>query len=103
MEVGKFPAALLEKILAKVDISDPRVVVGPRVGEDTAVLKTGGSLLVAKSDPVTFATDRIGPKWFLAPCWCRNGSLRTMLRRCSTRSWKPAAHSMSPWWEDIAR
>ena len=83
MEVGKFPAALLEKILAKVDISDPRVVVGPRVGEDTAVLQSGGSLLVAKSDPVTFATDRIGwyavqvnandvactggtPKWFLA-------------------------------------
>lgn len=83
MEVGKFPAGLLERILAKVDISDPRVVVGPRVGEDTAVLQTGRSLLVAKSDPVTFATDQIGwyavqvnandvactggtPKWFLA-------------------------------------
>ena len=83
MEVGKFPASLLERILAKVDISDPRVVVGPRVGEDTAVLQTSGSLLVAKSDPVTFATDQIGwyavqvnandvactggtPKWFLA-------------------------------------
>ena len=83
MEVGKFPASLLERILANVDISDPRVVVGPRVGEDTAVLQTSGSLLVAKSDPVTFATDQIGwyavqvnandvactggtPKWFLA-------------------------------------
>ena len=83
MEVGKFPAGLLERILAKVDISDPQVVVGPRVGEDTAVLRTRGSLLVAKSDPVTFATDQIGwyavqvnandvactggtPKWFLA-------------------------------------
>ncbi|MFP6636108.1 MAG: AIR synthase family protein [Dehalococcoidia bacterium] len=83
MEVGKFPASLLERILAKVDISDPRVVVGPRAGEDTAVLQTSGSLLVAKSDPVTFATDQIGwyavqvnandvactggtPKWFLA-------------------------------------
>ena len=83
MEVGKFPASLLERILAKVDISDPRVVVGPRVGEDTAVLQTSGSLLVAKSDPVTFATDQLGwyavqvnandvactggtPKWFLA-------------------------------------
>ena len=83
MEVGKFPASLLERILAKVDISDPRVVVGPGVGEDTAVLQTSGSLLVAKSDPVTFATDQIGwyavqvnandvactggtPKWFLA-------------------------------------
>ena len=83
MEEGKFPASLLERILDKVDISDPRVVVGPRVGEDTAVLQTSGSLLVAKSDPVTFATDQIGwyavqvnandvactggtPKWFLA-------------------------------------
>tara|TARA_Y100000815_G_scaffold272224_1_gene300669 strand:- start:805 stop:1815 length:1011 start_codon:yes stop_codon:yes gene_type:complete len=83
LEVGKFSASLLERILAKVDISDPRVVVGPRVGEDTAVLQTSGSLLVAKSDPVTFATDQIGwyavqvnandvactggtPKWFLA-------------------------------------
>ena len=83
MEVGKFPASLLERILAKVDIFDPQVVVGPRVGEDTAVLQTSGSLLVAKSDPVTFATDQIGwyavqvnandvactggtPKWFLA-------------------------------------
>ena len=83
MEVGKFPASLLERILAKVHISDPRVVGGPRVGEDTAVLQTSGSLLVAKSDPVTFATDQIGwyavqvnandvactggtPKWFLA-------------------------------------
>ncbi len=83
MEVGKFPASLLERILAKVDVSDPRVVVGPRVGEDTAVLQTSGRLLVAKSDPVTFATDQIGwyavqvnandvactggtPKWFLA-------------------------------------
>ena len=83
MEVGKFPASLLERILTKVDVSDPRVVVGPRVGEDTAVLQTSGSLLVAKSDPVTFATDQIGwyavqvnandvactggtPKWFLA-------------------------------------
>ena len=83
MEVGKFSASLLERILAKVDIFDPRVVVGPGVGEDTAVLQTSGSLLVAKSDPVTFATDQIGwyavqvnandvactggtPKWFLA-------------------------------------
>ncbi len=83
MEVGKFPADLLERILAKNRINDPRVLVGPRVGEDTAVLDMGDRLLVAKSDPVTFATDQIGwyavqvnandvacsgatPKWFLA-------------------------------------
>ena len=83
MQIGKFPADLLERILSKNVISDPRVVVGPRVGEDAAVLDMGDRLLVAKSDPVTFATDRIGwyavqinandvactggtPKWFLA-------------------------------------
>ena len=83
MEIGKFPAALLEKILAKNVITDPRVVMGPRVGEDAALLDIGDQLLVAKSDPVTFATDRIGwyavqvnandvactggtPRWFLA-------------------------------------
>jgi len=59
------------------------VVLGPTVGEDAAVLDLAGTLLVAKSDPVTFATDRIGryavqvnandiactggtPRWFLA-------------------------------------
>ena len=53
------------------------------MGEDAAVIQMGDSLLVAKSDPVTFATDQIGwyavqvnandvactggtPKWFLA-------------------------------------
>jgi hydrogenase maturation factor len=53
------------------------------VGEDAAVIDLGETLLVAKSDPITFATDRIGwyavqvnandiactggtPRWFLA-------------------------------------
>ena len=83
MEVGKFPAALLERLLAKNTIHDPRVVLGPGPGEDAAVLDMGDRLLVAKSDPVTFATDQIGwyavqvnandiactggtPRWFLA-------------------------------------
>jgi hydrogenase maturation factor len=63
--------------------SDPRVVVGPGVGQDAAVLDFGDRYLVAKSDPITFATDAIGwyavqvnandiactgatPRWFLA-------------------------------------
>ena len=83
MEVGKFPASLLEKLLARNRIEDPRVLVGPRVGADAAVLDMGERLLVATSDPVTFATDLIGwyavqvnandvacagatPRWFLA-------------------------------------
>ena len=83
MEIGKFPASLLDKLLAKNSIQDPRVVLGPLVGEDAAAMEIGNRLLVATSDPVTFATERIGwyavqvnandiacsgatPRWFLA-------------------------------------
>lgn len=83
MDVGKFPAELLERLLSKVTMADPRVLVGPKIGEDAAVIDMVNRLLVAKSDPVTFATDSIGwyavqvnandvactggmPKWFLA-------------------------------------
>ena len=44
-------------------MADPRVLVGPSIGEDCAVVDMGDRLLVAKSDPVTFATDRIG--WYV--------------------------------------
>ena len=83
MDVGKLPADLLSKLLNATAISDPRVLLGPRVGADAAVIDMGDTVLVAKSDPVTFAADRIGwyavqvnandivclgatPKWFLA-------------------------------------
>ncbi len=83
MKVGKFPAELLEKLLAKVEIKDDRVLMGPKVGEDAALLDYGDRVLVVKTDPVSFATDLIGwyavqinandiacagatPRWFLA-------------------------------------
>jgi hydrogenase expression/formation protein HypE len=60
--LGKLPAEHLERLLAQFPVSDPRVLVGPRVGEDAAVIDMGDRLLVAKSDPITFATDAIG--WY---------------------------------------
>ena len=83
MEIGKFPPKLLEKLLQKNEISDHRVILGPSTGEDAAVLDPSEKLLVAKSDPITFATNNIGryavqvnandiactggtPRWFLA-------------------------------------
>ncbi len=59
------------------------VVLGPRYGEDAAVIETSGKYLVAKTDPITFTADRMGwyavninandlatmgarPRWFLA-------------------------------------
>src|SRR4051812_27524411 len=60
---GKLPADLLADLLAKLPISHPQLLLGPALGEDAAVIDFApGSdhLLVAKSDPITFATDEIG-------------------------------------------
>ena len=63
LPAGKLPHSLLRELLASLPHDDPRLLVGPTVGEDAAVIDfTPGSdrLLVAKSDPITFATDQIG-------------------------------------------
>ena len=61
-EIGKIPHEFLEKLLTKVDIKDPRVVIGPQVGEDAAVLDMGTKYLVVTTDPITFTEERIG--WY---------------------------------------
>jgi hydrogenase expression/formation protein HypE len=63
LPVGKLPAGLLRSVLAKAPQEDPRILLGPRVGFDCAVLDFGERLLVFKSDPITFATGSIG--WYL--------------------------------------
>ena len=82
LPVGKLPAHLLAGLLDQVR-HDPRVLLGPKVGADAAVLDWGDRVLIATADPVTFATDLIGwyavqvnandvaclggtPRWFLA-------------------------------------
>jgi hydrogenase expression/formation protein HypE len=81
--VGKLPAGLLQDLLDRYVTPDPRLVVGPGVGEDAAVIDMGDRYLVAKTDSITLATDEIGwyavhvnandvaccgaaPRWFLA-------------------------------------
>ncbi len=80
---GKLPPQILQKLFATVAGSqpkDPRVMIGPRLGEDCAVIEFGERCLVAKSDPITFTADRIG--WYAVqvnandvavmgarPCW----------------------------------
>jgi len=84
VDVGKLPNQLLAQLLACIGPDrSGRVVVGPGVGQDAAVIEMGERLLVAKSDPITFASDLIGwyavhinandvacmgarPAWFLA-------------------------------------
>jgi hydrogenase maturation factor len=81
--VGKLPASFLAELLKRYALPDPRVLVGPGIGQDAAVIEMGDRCLIAKSDPVTFAVDEIGwyavhvnandiaccggiPRWFLA-------------------------------------
>jgi hydrogenase expression/formation protein HypE len=63
LPVGKLPVEILQTLLARYGGQDERLVIGPRVGEDAAVLDMGQRYLVCKSDPITFATDEIG--WYV--------------------------------------
>lgn len=63
LPLGKLSPDLLEGLLKKYpSIQDPRLVVGPKIGEDAAIIDFKDKYLVAKTDPITFATDEIG--WY---------------------------------------
>lgn len=64
ISVGKLPSELLAGLLKRHVRLAPRVLVGPGIGQDAAVIEMGDRCLIAKSDPVTFATDEIG--WYAA-------------------------------------
>ncbi len=80
---GKLPPGLLKRLTETYTTSDERVVIGSKLGEDATVIDFHDTYLVAKTDPITFATDQAGwyavnvnandiaamgarPKWFLA-------------------------------------
>lgn len=62
LPVGKLPHELLEKIIRSAPTSGSRVLLGPGVGLDCAVLEFGETCLVLKTEPITFASDEIG--WY---------------------------------------
>lgn len=84
LPIGKLPPRILEALLRSCPVpKSSRVIVGPRFGEDAAVIDFGAKFLIAKSDPITFTADRLGwygvninandvaamgarPRWFLA-------------------------------------
>ena len=59
---GKLSIDFLQQILPQ-SRSEARVVVGPAIGEDATVIDFGETCLVAKTDPITFATEEIG--WYV--------------------------------------
>ena len=60
LPVGKLPLEHLRSLLSHSPKLDPRLLIGPQVGEDAAVIDAGDRYLVVTTDPVTFATDQIG-------------------------------------------
>ena len=62
MKIGKLPIDMLAGMLARLPARDPRVILGPKVGEDAAAIAFGKTAVVAGMDPITFATDLIG--WY---------------------------------------
>ncbi|KPJ63404.1 MAG: hypothetical protein AMS15_00525 [Planctomycetes bacterium DG_23] len=63
LPLGKLKSELLDKLLTLYKgQADSSVVLGPRIGEDAAVIDLGDRYLIAKTDPITFATEEIG--WY---------------------------------------
>ena len=57
LKAGKLEIDALKGLLEKYTILDPQVVIGPRIGEDAAVIDLGkgtDDYWVVTSDPITF-------------------------------------------------
>jgi len=62
LHLGKLPLDDLRSLLARLQPRDPRLVIGPQIGEDAAVIDAGDRYFVVSTDPITLASDRIG--WY---------------------------------------
>ena len=62
LTLGKLPVDFLKTCIALTGAPDSRVLIGPRFGEDCAVIDLGHQYLVTKTDPVTFTSEEIG--WY---------------------------------------
>jgi hydrogenase maturation factor len=60
LPIGKLPLEHLRSLLKHLPKHDPRLLVGPQIGEDAAVIDAGDRYLVVATDPVTFTTEQIG-------------------------------------------
>ena len=61
--VGKLGTDLLDELVSGIKKKDPRVIVGPKVGEDAAVIDIGDKYLISTTDPITFTSYKIG--WYM--------------------------------------
>jgi hydrogenase expression/formation protein HypE len=62
LPVGKLPHDLLAQLLAQAPSQHARVMLGPGIGLDCAILEMGNMALILKTEPITFVTQDIG--WY---------------------------------------
>ncbi|HDR17107.1 MAG TPA: hydrogenase expression/formation protein [Desulfobacteraceae bacterium] len=91
LKTGKINSELLGRLLDRYTRLGNRVAIGAGIGEDAAAIEMGEGYLLAKTDPITHVTDRIGyyavhinandiaamggtPRWFLATVLMPQGS-----------------------------
>ncbi|MFW9868649.1 MAG: AIR synthase family protein [Candidatus Thorarchaeota archaeon] len=81
---GKVPPEILQKIVfSKLGSTDSDVILGPKLGEDAAVIRIGNKVIITATDPITGSVSDVGwlavhinandiatfgvkPRWFLA-------------------------------------
>lgn len=51
---------LAELVFSRTGAADESVLMGPKFGEDAAAIDVGGKTLVASSDPISLAAERVG-------------------------------------------
>lgn len=61
LSVGKLDPNMLRRLVfSTIGKKDSRVLIGPNIGEDAAVIDFGDRVLVVHSDPVTGAVENVG-------------------------------------------
>jgi hydrogenase maturation factor len=97
-QVGKIPSEILKSIVFRnLGMINDRLLVGPGIGEDAAVVRFGNKALVLSTDPITGTASNIGwfsvhinandvatfgakPKWYLCSIMLPKGSRKNVLR-----------------------
>ena len=97
LAAGKIPKDVLSKLVFTcLGVPSDRVLKGPKVGEDAALLDMGDRILIAKANPITGAENKIGwlavhinandvaarggkPLWYLSTILLPEGAPESML------------------------
>ncbi len=92
------PEVLKNEVFTRLGALDPDVIVGPRIGEDAAIVKASGRYMAIHTDPITGAIENIGwyaihiaandiavkgmkPRWFLLTLLLPKGASDDVVRR----------------------